>query len=113
VRAKIWEPNFIATLTRSPVTAETGAQEDITEQSGQHDFDFEMGTWKIHLSRLLHPPTSSPSWVEFDGTSVTRKVWNGRANVEEFETDGTMGRIEGLSYLDGLVRQLEAKKDSS
>lgn len=64
---------------------------------GQHDFDFEIGSWKIHLERLEHPLTGSNSWVEFDGTSVTRKVWNGRANLEEFETNGPSGRVEGLT----------------
>lgn len=72
-------------------------QTDRTEQVGQHDFDFELGTWKIHLKRLLHPLTGSTSWVEFDGTSVTRKVWDGRAELEEFETDGAGGHIEGLT----------------
>ena len=38
----------------------------------QHDFDFEDGTWKIHLKRLQHPLTGSHTWVEFDGTTVTR-----------------------------------------
>jgi hypothetical protein len=64
---------------------------------GQHDFDFEIGTWKIHLKKLLHPLTGSTTWVEFDGTSVTRKVWNGKANLEEFETDGSAGHIEGMT----------------
>ena len=67
------------------------------ERDGQHDFDFEIGTWKIHLKRLLHPLTGSTTWVEFDGISVTRKVWNGRAFLEEFETDGAAGHIEGLT----------------
>jgi hypothetical protein len=31
---------------------------------GQHDFDFEIGTWKTHLSRRLHPLTGSTTWVE-------------------------------------------------
>ena len=22
---------------------------------GEHDFDFEFGTWKTHISRLVHP----------------------------------------------------------
>jgi hypothetical protein len=36
--------------------------------------------------------------VEFDGTSVTRKVWDGRADLEEFETDSPAGgHIEGLT----------------
>jgi hypothetical protein len=64
---------------------------------GQHDFDFEAGTWKIHLKRLLHPLTGSKQWVEFDGTSTTRKVWDGRAWIEEFETNGSSGRVEGLT----------------
>src|SRR5438874_10001004 len=57
----------------------------------QHDFDFELGTWKIHLKRLQHPLSGSKNWIEFDGTSVTRKVWDGRAEIEEFETDGAAG----------------------
>lgn len=46
---------------------------------GQHDFDFEFGKWKTHVSRLQHPLTGSKSWVEYDGTTVVRKVWGGRA----------------------------------
>ena len=70
----------------------------LTEQrDGQHDFDFEEGRWKIHMKRLLHPLTGSTAWVEFDGTSITRKVWNGRAWIEEFETDGPTSHIECLT----------------
>lgn len=69
-----------------------------TERDGQHDFDFEIGSWKIHLKRLVHPLTGSTTWVEFDGTSVTRKVWDGRAQLEQFETDSAAGgHIEGLT----------------
>ena len=64
---------------------------------GQRDFDFEEGSWKIHLKRLQKPLTGSSTWIEFDGTSVTRKVWDGRAWLEEFETDGPAGHIEGLT----------------
>lgn len=66
-------------------------------RDGSHDFDFEIGTWKIHLKKMLHPLTGTTQWVEFDGTSVTRKVWNGKANLEEFETDGSAGHIEGMT----------------
>ena len=68
------------------------------QHNGQHDFDFEIGAWKIHLKRLDHRLVGSTNWVEFDGTSVTRKVWDGRANLEEFETDSPAGgHIEGLT----------------
>jgi hypothetical protein len=78
--------------------SKTNIQQNPTERDGQHDFDFEFGSWKIHLKRLLHPLTGSTTWVEFDGTSVTRKVWDGRAQLEEFETDSPVaGHIEGLT----------------
>jgi hypothetical protein len=66
-------------------------------RDGQHDFDFEQGRWNIHLKRLAHPLTGSTSWVEFDGTSVTRKVWDGKAWLEEFETTGSSGKVEGVT----------------
>jgi hypothetical protein len=66
-------------------------------QSLSHDFDFEFGAWTVHLSRLLEPLTGSSKWVEYKGTSVVRKVWNGRANLGELEVEGPAGRIEGLS----------------
>jgi hypothetical protein len=66
-------------------------------RDGQHDFDFEFGTWKTHLRRLLHPLTGSTTWVEYDGTTVVRKVWDGRANLVELVTDGPAGHFEGLN----------------
>lgn len=67
------------------------------QHDGTHDFDFENGSWKIHLRRLDHPLTGSHTWIEFDGTSVTRGIWNGGAQVERFETSGAGGSIEGLT----------------
>lgn len=67
------------------------------EQDGQHDFDFEIGTWKTHLKVLLHPMTDAATWVEFDGTSTVRKIWGGKANMVELNVDGPSGHIEGLS----------------
>jgi len=64
---------------------------------GQHDFDFEIGNWKTHLKRLTHPLTGSTTWVEYDGTTAVRKVWDGRANLVELDADGPSGHIEALS----------------
>src|SRR5258708_7845427 len=68
-----------------------------TERDGQHDFDFEIGTWKTHLRGLLHPLTGPATWVEYEGTTVVRKVWNGRANLVELVADGPAGHFEGLN----------------
>ena len=60
-------------------------------RDGQHDFDFESGTWKTHVSRLLHPLSGSTAWAQYDGTSVVSKIWNGQANLVELEADGASG----------------------
>lgn len=77
--------------------ATPGTQSTPTMRDGQHDFDFEIGTWKTHVSRLSHPLTGSTTWIEYDGTSVIHKIWNGKANMVELEVDSPSGHIEGLS----------------
>src|SRR5205823_14397587 len=67
------------------------------KRDGQHDFDFEIGAWKTQLRRLLRPLTGSTTWVEYEGTTVVRKVWNGRANLVELEVSGPAGHFDGLS----------------
>lgn len=67
------------------------------QRDAQHDFDFEFGAWKAHISRRLKPLTGSTTWVEYEGTSVVRKVWNGRANLGELNVSGPSGQIQGLS----------------
>jgi hypothetical protein len=66
-------------------------------RDGQHDFDFHIGNWHTHVSRLQRPLTGSTTWVEYDGTTVVSKVWNGRANLVELEVDGSAGHLELLS----------------
>ena len=66
-------------------------------RNGQHDFDFNIGVWHTHIRRLLHPLTGSTDWVDLDGTVRVRKVWNGRAQLEEIDAHGSSGQLEGLT----------------
>ena len=75
-----------------PARAQQAAARD-----GQHDFDFEIGSWNTRLSRLQRPLTGSTTWMEYVGTTVVRKVWDGRANLVELAVDGPAGRLEVLS----------------
>ncbi len=77
---------------RAPAATQSGQLRD-----GQHDFDWQLGAWKIHMQRLQHPLTGSTAWTELDGTVVVRKVWDGRANLAEIVTDGPSGHLEFLS----------------
>jgi hypothetical protein len=71
------------------VTAQTVAVRD-----SSHDFDFSFGTWTEHSRRLLHPLTGSKEWVEWDGRTVVRKIWGGRANMAEFKGVTPSGPLE-------------------
>jgi hypothetical protein len=82
---------------QSSNASRTSPQHVPAKRDGQDDFDFEIGTWKTHLWRLLHPLSGSTTWVEFHGTTVVRKVWNGRANLAELEADGPGAHLEILS----------------
>jgi hypothetical protein len=82
---------------QNPGLSGSVAQDAPAERNGEHDFDFEIGAWRTHLRRLLHPLTGSTTWVEYEGTTVVRRVWNGRANLIELKADGPAGHFEGLS----------------
>jgi hypothetical protein len=85
-------PGFAQT---APTAA--GAQPSSAPRDGQHDFDFNLGTWKTHIRRLVQPLTGSTTWVDLNGTVVVKKVWDGRAQLEEIEADGSTGHFEGLT----------------
>jgi len=69
----------------------------VLPRDGQHDFDFEFGTWRAHVSRLKHPLSGSTEWAEYAGPSIVRTVWGGRANLGEIDLAGSAGKIRGLS----------------
>jgi hypothetical protein len=84
--------NSITTEKKPGVEQASAAKEG----DGQHDFDPLIGSWKYHLKRRLNPLTGSNTWVEFEGTGVCRKVWDG-ASLDQIEVDGPTGHIEGLT----------------
>lgn len=75
----------------------TASQPTAEKRDGQKDFDFEIGTWKTHVKRLVKPLSGENNWVEYNGTTVVKKVWNGKANLVELVMDGPAGHFEGLS----------------
>ncbi|HEX7802358.1 MAG TPA: hypothetical protein VF471_06335 [Pseudoxanthomonas sp.] len=78
-------------------TTTTNAPASEPLRDGQHDFDFEIGTWRTRLKRLVDPLSGSKTWVEYEGSTVVSKVMDGRANLVELDVQGPAGRIEGLS----------------
>ena len=108
VQAYLLASALILALAPAPAPAHAAAQsgsepskvtrqESSAERDGQHDFNFEFGSWTAHLKRLLHPLSGSDTWVNYEGPSIVRKVWDGRANLGEIELDGPSGHIQALS----------------
>ena len=76
---------------------ESAAPPKAVVRDGQHDFDFNIGVWKTHIKRVLDPLSGSTQSVELNGTVTVRKVWDGRAQLEEIEAEGPNGHWEGLT----------------
>lgn len=53
------------------------------ENDGRNDFDFLIGTWKVHHRMLTQRLKGSTDWVEFEGETIDRKIMNGLGNMDE------------------------------
>ena len=91
--AALAQENSAAAQTAGPASSTT---RPASVPDGQHDFDWESGNWHTHLWRLKQPLSGSNEWLEYDGTTVVRKIWDGRANSVELEVDGP-SHIEALN----------------
>jgi hypothetical protein len=94
---------LVVTLCSAQLPAQTqssgapsGTQNTAQDTDGKHDFDWDIGTWKTHQKRLLHPLTGSTTWIEYQGTDVVQKIWDG-ANLGEIRADGPAGHLELLT----------------
>lgn len=80
-----------APRAKAPQANQTAARD------GAHDFDFHFGVWRTHIRRILDPLSGSAKSMELNGTVSVRKVWDGRAQLEEIEAEGPNGHWEGLT----------------
>jgi len=80
-------------------SSKSASADSASRHDGQHDFDFLIGSWKIHLRRLVHPLGSDGQWIELDGTVVCQTLFDGRAEVEEMKVDShdKSMHIQGLA----------------
>ena len=62
------------------------------KDEGTHGFDWDIGAWSTHQRRLLHPLTNSHEWVDYHGTDVVRKLWDG-ADYGIIQASGPGGKL--------------------
>ena len=51
--------------------------------SAVHDFDFYMGSWRVHHRRLKERLAGNDEWQEFEGTSVAWPILGGAGNIDD------------------------------
>ena len=68
-----------------------------TVNDGRNDFDFLIGTWKVHHRMLTQRLKGSTDWVEFEGDTVDRKILNGLGNMDENVIHMKNGRVHAIS----------------
>jgi hypothetical protein len=86
---------LLIALPGSAQAAPATASQSVTgKRDGQRDFDFNLGTWKTNVKRLRNPLTGSRDWIELSGTVNVRKIWDGRAQMDEVELDGPDGHFQ-------------------
>ena len=98
---KTWRLSFTANKTRIP------ASEVRPVHQVANEFDFDVGSWKLHTSRLLKPLTGSNQWIEADGTVAVTKIWDGGANLAEIHVDYPTGPVDflALRWYNPVARQ--------
>lgn len=64
---------------------------------GRNDFDFLIGTWRVHHRRLKERLRGCTEWEEFIGETVDRKILDGLGNMDENILHRETGSIHAIS----------------
>ena len=61
------------------------------------DFDFIIGDWRVRHRRLKTRLAGCDEWIEFEGTSTTRKILGGYGNLEDNALDLPEGAYRAVA----------------
>jgi hypothetical protein len=94
-----WQPNWNVILTREASDPPGTGAESESSWTGtrSHQFDFAWGDWRTDIAFLPDPFSAKARWTRIRGRVLVRKLWGGRANLEEIEAKGPHGPFEGLT----------------
>jgi hypothetical protein len=68
-----------------------------SKTSSQNDFDFYVGSWKVHNKKLKSRLSNSTEWIEFDATQEMHKILNGIGNTDNFFASFDGKPFEGMT----------------
>lgn len=72
-----------------------------------NDFNFLIGSWRVHHRRLRERLANNDEWIEFDGTCAVQKILGGAGTLDEYMLDfpGDAYRAVALRTYDAARRQ--------
>jgi hypothetical protein len=73
--------------------------------TGLNDFDFLIGSWRVHHRRLKQRLADNHEWIEFEGTCSMQKILGGAGNMDESVLD-----FPGDPYRAVTLRTYDATK---
>lgn len=68
-----------------------------TENEGRNDFDFLIGTWKVHHRTLKKRLNGSTEWNEFEGDTVSSKILNGLGIMDHSILHAQTGPVHAMA----------------
>ena len=68
-----------------------------TENDGRNDFDFLIGTWKVHHRTLKKRLNESTEWNEFEGQTVSSKIINGLGIIDHSILHAPTGPVHAMA----------------
>ena len=99
------EPSLIANKQIQSGKVESNTEKGGTGTTGVSDFDFFIGTWRVHHRRLKERLAHNHEWIEFEGTSTAQKILGGLGNM-----DDNLLNLPGGTYRAVTIRTYDAAK---
>lgn len=97
-KARLTVAAIMLNAISAPAVPHQPASAPSVARDGQHDFDWEFGTWATKVRILRNPLTgAAPYWAEYSGTSIVKPILDGRSNMVELSVKNSKGAIEGVS----------------
>jgi hypothetical protein len=80
------QPQTSSVITNKGTEAgkvEPKAEKGENDATGVSDFDFLVGSWRVHHRRLKERLAGNHDWIEFEGTCAMQKILGGAGNMDD------------------------------
>jgi len=94
------QPQTSSVITNKGTEAgkvEPKAEKGENGATGVSDFDFLVGSWRVHHRRLKERLAGNHDWIEFEGTCAMQKILGGAGNMDDNVLDFPGGAYRAVT----------------